>query len=82
MLDKKVFKEGMKELELAFNLNLTSPQLDVWYKYCETFKNNEFKKKVTNCIKFCKHKPYIADLLNLEGKNEFSLSNAAAYKIV
>ena len=82
MLNQDVFKDGMKELMLAFNMDLQAEQIKIWYKYCKKYSDKDFKKKVTNCIKFCRHKPYIADLLDIKEKDEFSPANAGAYKLM
>lgn len=82
MLLPDVFKEGMKELMFAFNMDLKPEQIKVWYKYCKEFTDNEFEKKIINCIKFCRHKPYIADLLDIKEKDEFRPANAGAYEYV
>ncbi|MFL0196431.1 hypothetical protein ACJDU8_12820 [Clostridium sp. WILCCON 0269] len=82
LLDKQIFKEGMKELALAFTLDLKAEQMDVWYKYCQDLRESEFKKKINNCIKFCRHKPYIADLLDIKERDTFEPANAGAYEYV
>lgn len=82
MLSQEVFKKGLEELLLAFNMELSAEQMKLWYKYCKELKDGEFKKKVKNCILYCRKKPYIADLLNPpQNDNSFEPANAGAYEI-
>lgn len=66
MLSEIAFKEGMRELILAFNLDFNEDQMKIWYRYTKSLSDYQFKLKVRNCILTCKHKPYISDLLNVE----------------
>lgn len=66
MLSQDVFKNGLKELMLAFNMELREEQIKIWYKYCKNIKDSEFEERIRQCILTCNHKPYIADLMNLE----------------
>jgi hypothetical protein len=82
MLSQETFKTGLTELMTAFNMELTPEQSKVWYKHCKCLKDVDFTKKVVDCIMFCRHKPYIADLLNLKEKDNFQPANAGAYEVV
>lgn len=66
MLSQEIFKAGIAELMLAFNMELTPDQIKLWYKYCKKLTDAEFKKKVTGCIETCKKRPCIADLLDTD----------------
>lgn len=66
MLSENAFKEGMKELILAFNLDFSQEQMLIWYKCTKTLSDNQFKSKIRNCILTCRHKPYISDVMNAE----------------
>ncbi len=83
MLNQDKFKIGLTELMTAFNMELSSEQIKLWYRYSKELTDAEFKKKVENCILTCKHKPYIADLINpQQDYNTFSPANAGAYEVV
>lgn len=82
MLSQDVFKEGLEELILAFNMDLKPEQIKVWYKYCKKISDKDFQNKISNCIKFCRHKPYIADLLDIKERDTFEPANAGAYEYV
>lgn len=82
MLNVDTFKSGMEELILAFGLDFKPETLKLWYKYCKDFTDMEFRKKVRNCIMYCRKKPYIADLINPpQSDNCFEPANAGAYEI-
>lgn len=82
MLNQANFKTGMKELILAFNLELGTDQIKIWYKYCKKLSDAEFRNKVKDCIATCRHKPYIADLLNPQQDYTYAPANAGAYEVI
>lgn len=83
MLNDEVFKKGMTELILAFNLELSKEAFNIWYEYCKGLTDKEFRKRVKNCIMYCRKKPFIADLLNPpQNENSFQPANAGAYEIL
>ena len=68
MLLRKMFEEGLEEIEIAFkNFEMTKRRADIWYKYCKDLTNDNWNKKIKNCIRFCRKIPTLADILDLSG---------------
>jgi hypothetical protein len=68
MLSEKTFKEGLAEMEIAFdNFIITEEKARVWYKYCSYLKDNDFRKKIKNCIRGCRRTPTLADIIDFRG---------------
>ncbi len=68
MLSKDVFKKGLDEIQVAFdNFTMTKEKASVWYKYASYLTDEEFKKKIQNCIKGCRRTPTLADIIDFKG---------------
>jgi len=66
MLNKKIFKKGLEELQNCFDgFELTEDRIKVWYKYCQDLTDEKFLYKIKNCIKGCRRTPTLADILDL-----------------
>lgn len=85
MLSKECFNNGVDKLLTEYSdrgFKMTKQRSLQWYNYMKDISDSEFKKKVDKCLMTCRHVPFMADVMDLKEKDEFSLSNAAAYKIV
>ena len=68
MLNKKLFRNGLEELQNAFSrFELDEKKIEIWYKYSKDLTDSQWKKKIENCIKFCRKIPSLADILDLSG---------------
>jgi len=68
MLLRKIFEEGLVEIEVTFsNFEMTKKRADIWYKYSRHLTNNIWQDKIKNCIKGCRKIPTLADILDLQG---------------
>lgn len=68
MLSEKAFKEGLVEIEAAFdNFIITEEKARVWYKYANYISDIDFKKKIKNCIRGCRKTPTLADIIDFRG---------------
>ncbi|MBA7478842.1 hypothetical protein ES707_14270 [subsurface metagenome] len=65
MLLRRIFEEGLVEIEIAFsNFEMTKKRADIWYKYCKDLTDEDWKEKIKNCIKGCRKIPTLADILD------------------
>ena len=68
MLNKKIFKEGMRELEVVFDrFSITEGKIRIWYRFFKDLGNDEWKEKLRNCIWCCHEIPTIAHVLDEKG---------------
>jgi len=68
MLNKKLFKEALEEIEEVFDgFNLTESKIKIWYKYSKILTDDQWNEKIKNCIRFCRKIPTLADILDLKG---------------
>jgi len=67
MLNKKIFEDGLAELEVVFNFSMTKTRAEVWYKYSKHIEDSLWKKKIAACIKGCRKIPALADILDIKG---------------
>jgi len=68
VLDRKVFDDGIEEIENAFdNFIMTKTKGDIWYKYCNYLTDEDFKKKIKNVIRGCRRTPTLADIIDWKG---------------
>lgn len=68
-LDQNVFQAGINELGVAFEhikFALNKNQCKTWYKYMSHLTEEQYKKRIENCIRTCKKIPTIADILDYE----------------
>lgn len=78
-----VFKTEIAELIMAFNMELDTEQIKLWYKHCKKLTDAQFKRNVDICITNCRHKPFISDVLNPpHNDNTFAPANAGAYEVI
>ena len=79
MLNKKLFREALEELEVVFEgFNLNDRKINIWYKYSKDLTDKDFLYRVKNCIKGCRKIPTLADILDwknyyVNGKEEADL---------
>ena len=75
MLSKEAFNTGIEELKVIFpELEMTKKRAELWYKYSEKLEDDQWKEKITNCIRYCaKRIPLLADILDKDGnyKNDY-----------
>ena len=68
MLSKKIFDDGLEEIEIAFNgFTMTKQRADIWYKYSKHLEDSMWEKKIASCIKGCRKVPTLADILDIKG---------------
>jgi len=68
MLNKKLFKEALEEIEIIFDgFRLTENKIKIWYKYSKDLTDSQWKGKIENCIRFCRRIPTLADILDFKG---------------
>ena len=68
MLLRRIFEEGLVEIEIAFsNFEMIKKRADIWYKYSKDLTDSQWKEKIENCIRFCRKIPTLADILDLKG---------------
>jgi hypothetical protein len=68
MLSRKVFDDGIEEIESVFdNFAMTKTKGDIWYKYCNYLSDNDFKVKIKNVIRGCRRNPTLADIIDWKG---------------
>ena len=83
MISKEIFKKGLEELEIAFsNFIMTKEKANIWYKYSKDLTNDNWLRKIENCIKYCRKTPTFADILDLNGyyKTEYDWSKVKTFK--
>jgi len=83
MLLRKMFEEGLEEIEIAFkNFEMTKRRADIWYKYSKDLTDSQWKGKIESCIRFCRKIPTLADILDLKGyyKEEKDWSEIDTFK--
>jgi hypothetical protein len=65
MVNRKIFDDGLEEIENAFDgFLMTKTKADIWYKYCKDLTDNKFLYRIANCIKGCRKIPALADILD------------------
>ena len=82
MVSKEFFKKGIEELEIAFdNFMMTKARANVWYKYSKDLTNDNWLRKIENCIKYCRKTTTFADILDLNGyyKTEYDWSKVKTF---
>ena len=68
MLNKKMFEDGLTEIEIAFNgFSMTKQRADIWYKYSKHLEDSQWESKIARCIKGCRKVPTLADILDFNG---------------
>lgn len=83
MLSKKLFRNGLEELQNAFSrFELDENKIKIWYKYSKYLTDSQWKEKIEKCIRFCRKIPTLADVLDLSGyyKNEEDWSKVKIFK--
>ena len=76
-LSKKIFEDGLSELEVVFDFTMTKTRAEVWYKYSKHLEDHRWEKKIAACIKGCRKTPTLADILDIKG---YYLDNIKDYK--
>lgn len=84
MLSKRLFKEALEEIKEVFDgFNLTESKIKIWYKYSKYLTDSQWKKKIENCIKYCRKIPTLADILDLSGyyKNDEGWARIPVFEV-
>jgi hypothetical protein len=66
-LNRKLFDDGLEELTVAFEMNMTPAKADIWYKYSKDIEDYQWQRKIKNCIRNCRKVPTLADILDNQG---------------
>lgn len=69
MLNQRIFKDGLKKLVNEYGskgFEVTKERAAQWYEYMKHLSDNQFNAKIDNCIKMCKHVPYMSDVLDIK----------------
>jgi len=68
MLSRKIFDDGLEEIENSFDgFIMTKTKADIWYRYCNYLSDQDFKVKIKNCIRGCRRNPTLADIIDWKG---------------
>jgi hypothetical protein len=66
-LNRKLFDDGLEELVIAFNIDMTPERADVWYNNVGDIEDHQWQQKIKNCIRNCRKVPTLADILDNQG---------------